>query len=495
MKKRIPFLLFLALYLAFSFATFRDYGCTWDEQDSYQGGAELYDYLVHGVVHRYLDPEHGYPYTCLLQALMGRSDFEHHHLANLLFAVLLFWAVFETLLSNCDRPWLSLSGPLFLFLDLPFLGSIPANPKDVPFAIFYFLGLSCMFLYDRLFPQGRFRWFFLGLWFGTAASCRIVGFTLFPILLAYDFYLFRREGGRIREPLAPWLGRKAPGWAGTFLLSQVLCMLFWPFIGRNYFKNLPLAFWLSAHFPPKFDFLFQGGISSSLTYPWYYLPLLIGITTPLFLLAFLPAAFFRSGNRTAPLLFLLASALGLNLALDFTLHPAVYDGLRHFLYLLPILCTLAAMGFIQAAGHGKAAVRTAAWALALLGAAPVAVQAVRLHPYEYVYYNELAGGFPGAYGRYETDYWVASMKEAVLWLRAHEIKDPAKTYRIYAQGKPFQSQAYFAPNMTAVDSPSKADFAILMTRAGTKPSPGDLPKVIHRVEREGTPLCFILKMR
>jgi hypothetical protein len=236
-------------------------------------------------------------------------------------------------------------------------------------------------------------------------------------------------------------------------------------------------------------------MSSSLTYPWYYLPLLMGITTPLFLLAFLPAAFFRPEKRTAPLLFLLASALGLNLALYFILHPAVYDGLRHFLYLLPLLSALAAMGFIRTADYGKAAVRTAAWALALLGAAPVAVQAVRLHPYEYVYFNELAGGFPGAYGRYETDYWVASMKEAVLWLRAHEIKDPAKTYRIYAQGKPFQSQTYFASNMTAVDSPSQADYALLMTRAGTKPSPGDLPKVIHRVEREGAPLCFILKMR
>ena len=40
-----------------------------------------------------------------------------------------------------------------------------------------------------------------------------------------------------------------------------------------------------------------------------------------------------------------------------------------------------------------------------------------------------------------------------------------------------------------------ADYAIIMTRAGIKPDPADEGKVIHRVEREGAPLCFILKMK
>jgi hypothetical protein len=34
-----------------------------------------------------------------------------------------------------------------------------------------------------------------------------------------------------------------------------------------------------------------------------------------------------------------------------------------------------------------------------------------------------------------------------------------------------------------------------MTRAGIKPAPEDESKVIHRVEREGAPLIFILKLR
>lgn len=179
-KKRIPFFAFLLFYLAFSFATFRDYGCTWDEQDTYQGGEALYQYLIHGIPVHYLDPEHSYPYTCLLCFFTSPSNFEILHLLNLLFAVFLFWAVYEMLLAEYGSGLWALSGPVFLFLFLPFLGSIPANPKDAPFAIFYFLSLAVLYLYERRFPQLRFRWFFLGLLAGVTICSRIVGFTLFP---------------------------------------------------------------------------------------------------------------------------------------------------------------------------------------------------------------------------------------------------------------------------------------------------------------------------
>ena len=39
-----------------------------------------------------------------------------------------------------------------------------------------------------------------------------------------------------------------------------------------------------------------------------------------------------------------------------------------------------------------------------------------------------------------------------------------------------------------------ADYAIIMTRAGIKPAPEETKKVIHRVEREGAPLCFVLRL-
>ena len=47
---------------------------------------------------------------------------------------------------------------------------------------------------------------------------------------------------------------------------------------------------------------------------------------------------------------------------------------------------------------------------------PVA-HAVKNHPNEYVYFNELAGGLKGAYGNYETDYYFNSLKQSADWFK------------------------------------------------------------------------------
>ena len=497
-RQRIPLFVFFIGYLLFSLGTYRDYGCTWDEQDVYQGGAELFQYVVRGVQPAYLDPEHSYPYAGFLALITSPANYEFLHLLNLLFAVSLFWVLFEVLLAQDGKPWLALVGPVFLFLTPSFSGSIPANPKDIPFAIFYFLSLAAIYWFEQKLPDFKVRWAILGILFAFAISSRIVGFTLFPVLILFDAYLFWWKGGKKkRYETKDWLWKKSKEWLGVGVTSQILCMVLWPYLGERYFQHLMNVFWLSAHFPPKFAFLFMGGLSDSLSYSWIYLPVWILVSTPFFVLAFFLISLWRAPSFLANQLYvLLGIALGLNLVIYFGLHPAIYDGLRHYLFLMPILSALSALAFIDFFGKGlKSITRKAAGALVLLGAGLTASQMIQLHPYEYVYFNEAVGGFRGAYGRYETDYWVASMKEAVLWLKANEIKDPNKRYKIFADGKPFQSQAYFAPNMEAVSSPKDADYSIVMTRAGIKPSPEDQPKIIHRVEREGAPLSFVLRLR
>ena len=51
--------------------------------------------------------------------------------------------------------------------------------------------------------------------------------------------------------------------------------------------------------------------------------------------------------------------------------------------------------------------------MALLLLVPGVVGIARLHPYEYVYYNELVGGLQGAEGRFELDYWATGFREAM----------------------------------------------------------------------------------
>jgi hypothetical protein len=76
------------------------------------------------------------------------------------------------------------------------------------------------------------------------------------------------------------------------------------------------------------------------------------------------------------------------------------------------------MAVTALAARGRA---IGAGALAVMAACFVmdAVTLVRLHPYEYLFYNPLVGGIEGASRRYDLDYWFASMPEALRQLEAY----------------------------------------------------------------------------
>src|SRR4029079_16421669 len=95
----------------------------------------------------------------------------------------------------------------------------------------------------------------------------------------------------------------------------------------------------------------------------------------------------------------------------------MYDGISHFLFILPMVAALAVVGFIAI----YAALKKGRYRLLLAGVVvaalrPVYVDMVKLHPYEYVYFERLFGGLVSAQDRYQTDYWALSMREGVEWV-------------------------------------------------------------------------------
>jgi hypothetical protein len=99
-----------------------------------------------------------------------------------------------------------------------------------------------------------------------------------------------------------------------------------------------------------------------------------------------------------------------------------FTGMRHFLFVVPPLAALAGigvhLGLAYVEGFGRVA-GAAALAAVLAAFAFDAQALVRLHPYEYLFYNSLVGGLPGAARRYETDYWVNIMPAAVKDLESY----------------------------------------------------------------------------
>ena len=59
-------------------------------------------------------------------------------------------------------------------------------------------------------------------------------------------------------------------------------------------------------------------------------------------------------------------------------------------------------------------IRKPLWQAALMAVIilPGVIASARLHPYEYVYYNQFMGGVDAAVDRFELEYWATSYREA-----------------------------------------------------------------------------------
>ena len=206
-----------------------------------------------------------------------------------------------------------------------------------------------------------------------------------------------------------------------------------------------------------------------------------------------------AGRRTDPFrpagrLLLILASVG-PLAAAVVLRTPVYDTVRHFLFLVPFLCSLAALAACRIWREFIAGRRPRRMAAALLLAAGALYYAgilVRLHPYESVYYNVFAGGLKGAEGWYEIDYWGASLRESALWLANHTRTDGAdasSSYAVNVCGNAMIVLGYLPANFHLTMNPEEADFVIAYTRYDCAPE--RYGTAVHSVTRDGVTLSTV----
>ena len=120
---------------------------------------------------------------------------------------------------------------------------------------------------------------------------------------------------------------------------------------------------------------------------------------------------------------IISLAVVVPIAFQVAFHGPAFTGMRHFLFVLPPIATLAGVGFSRLLDALESQGRPLASgaAVALISACFLWEGAllVRLHPYESLSYNALVGGLEGAFRRYDMDYWFNSMPEAIHQLEAY----------------------------------------------------------------------------
>ncbi|NCX96633.1 MAG: tetratricopeptide repeat protein [Chitinophagia bacterium] len=102
---------------------------------------------------------------------------------------------------------------------------------------------------------------------------------------------------------------------------------------------------------------------------------------------------------------------------------SLYSAWRHFLFVYPSMCILASIAINDLLDfHHAPYFKWGVVGVCLLCMAKPIMWMIKNHPYEYTYFNAMAGGFKKAYYEYETDYWEITAKKVVDHLMETESR-------------------------------------------------------------------------
>ena len=306
------------------------------------------------------------------------------------------------------------------------------NSKDLPFLSMFMIALFCV---HWAFRKGTLGAFLLcGAAVGILVNLRIMGIMLLPAVLAMracDVYY-----------AISWAERRRviSGVAAFAVAAATIYYASMPYLWADplsRFAELLPTLWRHPGQATIYQ-LFRGEYISVAELPALYLPVWIGITTPplalLLALAGTVAIAYRAAARVGVILrntelrfeLLTASCLILPIAAIVIMRPVLYDDWRQVYFLWGPLCLLAALGLRQISiGLGKALaprpatiVRYGLAGLATLALASLIVPAVRLHPYQYLYFNFLVDRTTPEYlqTQYIMDYLSAARYEGYQYI-------------------------------------------------------------------------------
>jgi hypothetical protein len=355
--------------------------------------------------------------------------YESRHVANLGFAFVAFFAVLRIgrRLGGAPAAFLSL---LLIALTPPFYGHAFANAKDIPFAGMFAVAVAAILACDSWPRPRRGRVLLAGVAIGLAAAVRVGAIVLygFALLLWLGILALR---GRVPGRPASETGRDAVrlvfAWAGAVAVGWAAMVLFWPWAMLDPLRHPFRAWGRFARYWDGVLLFYDGRLQPASEVSRFYLPNWFALTLPeTYLVAALVGVLALALRRRIPpeaRLRLhqagwLASIPALLVAGVVVGRMPLFDGLRHFLFLIPLLAVL---GGTSVAAFLRCpilrAVKVAGVATLSIACLLTLVDMVRLHPYQAVYFNRLvAGGMKGGVSRYEGDYWCLSYKEGCEWL-------------------------------------------------------------------------------
>jgi Dolichyl-phosphate-mannose-protein mannosyltransferase len=435
--------LLLAALAAVALFTFRDYAISNDEGVQHHYGELIVAYYRSGFAdHDVFSYQNLYLYGGLfdiiavgLARIVPIDAYELRHILCALMGIGGIAAAAATARLVCG-PRAGLIAAFALTLCGGWYGAMFNHTKDIPFAAAMMAATFFLVRLSRDLPSPRLRDILaFGVLAGAALGVRSLGlllFVYFPLAVAAQLSSQERGRARLRFVVTAAL-RTFPAVA----LAYLIMIASWPWAALSPLNPVRGLFAFSE-FHYAIRTVFEGRVYEMGEVPRLYVPVYLLIRVPLvtlfgaaLALISMFASFAQGRTQQRREIALVFAVLIIPLSCQVALHGPAFTGMRHFLFVLPPLAALAGVGFD---GVLDRLARQGRW----LASSTAAVMCtfflwdgatlVRLHPYENLSYNALVGGLPGAYRRYDMDYWFNSMPEAIHRLEAYlREKTPLET--------------------------------------------------------------------
>lgn len=456
-RKHYPILLFVIGYIVFGLLIYKSLPITNDEQYRYSRGKELLNHFTRSGFNQFalFDQPNAdnfiySGYALVLNIFNPNFYYEHFHLLNYLFAFPLFLTTYVFMYLYSKNTYVSI-GTVGVLIAFPsFFGHVGINPADIPFALLYLLALLVMRVFLPV-ENKIYRLLILGVVIGIAQSLRQVGLSLYLILVIYDLYL---SGWKINN-----LQAKIWEFLVVFIVANFIMVITWPNFAINYFRNLFLYVSLGKNYLLwDHKLLFLGEFLDKYQRPFYYLPLLQLITYPIYILPFFTYALvfckklFRDKSY-----FLLITAILVNYLMYFVLNPVLYDGIRHYLFIIPPIVILSAMAFTELIKLRKN-IAVICLVLVIFGILNGFYRTYSMFPYHYMYFNHIAKIFGNPYQMFDTDYFSTTYTQASKWIR--DFYPKTNSLKIYACDASFTVDYYSYKSFVTTIDRSSADLII-----------------------------------
>jgi hypothetical protein len=468
--------------------TFRDYGLGWDDYTH----AEYADLLLRMYGSGFKDTgalsfANLYMYgggfdmaAALLHKVIPLELFETRRLLGAIVGIIGL-AVTWRLGRRVGGPLAGLATLLLLALCPTFYGHMFMNPKDAPFAVAMVILMLGLVRLAEEYPHPSPRTvLILGLGAGLSMGSRILGgLGLFYALVGFVPMLIEEVRTYGAREAARRFAQTSYALLPGLILGYLVMGLIWPWSIIEPGHPFQAATYFSHFFEKPWKEMFDGAIVSVPDMPWSYLPTLFALQLPEVLLALsivavittvlaLPRSDVPARRKTILLMLTLAAVLPIAIAI--VKRPALYNGIRHFIFVIPPMTVLAGVAFARGMNwlkenrRGWQPVAVAVFSFGLL--LPLG-EMIRLHPYQYTHFNHIAGTVRGADYRYMLDYWGLALKQASDGLREeldekHETPPHGRKWKVAVCGPQRPAQVALGPDFTIGWDSHAADFAMTL---------------------------------